>query len=65
VHAPPFVDSYYAYVPMSAPGVNTVLHGPNVPSRLMLPVVPVPALGPELGCGAQEAVRCIPPGEVG
>ncbi|HEX6311911.1 MAG TPA: CocE/NonD family hydrolase, partial [Acidimicrobiia bacterium] len=65
VHAPPFVDSYYAYVPRSAPGANTILHGPNVPSRLMLPVVPVPALSAELPCGAQEAVRCVPAGQVG
>lgn len=60
VHTPPAVDSYYAYVPKRAPAVNTVLHDPAHPSRLTLPVVPTPALGPELGCGAQEAVRCIP-----
>ena len=65
VHAPPFVDSYYAYVPRSAPGVNTVLHGADHPSRIMLPMVPVPSLGPEVACGAQEEVRCVPPGEVG
>lgn len=65
VHAPPFVDSYYAYVPRSPPGVNTILHGVDHPSRIMLPVVPVPPLGAELPCGAQEAVRCVPPGEPG
>jgi putative CocE/NonD family hydrolase len=65
VHAPPFVDSYYAYVPRSAPGANTILHGPDVPSRLMFPVVPVPELGAELPCGAQEAVRCVPADQVG
>jgi len=65
VHAPPFVDSYYAYVPRSAPGVNTVLHGSDHPSRIMLPVVPAPALGTEPACGAQEAVRCVPPGQPG
>jgi hypothetical protein len=60
LHAPPFVDSYYAYVPRSAPTVNTVLHGLAHPSRIMLPVVPTPGgLGPELPCGAQEAVRCV------
>jgi uncharacterized protein len=65
LHAPPFVDSYYVYVPRSAPGVNTVLHGADHPSRVMLPVVPLTApLGAELPCGAQEAVRCVPPGEV-
>jgi hypothetical protein len=31
----------------------------------MLPVVPVPQLGPEVPCGQQEAVRCIPAGQVG
>ncbi|HEX9968683.1 MAG TPA: CocE/NonD family hydrolase, partial [Acidimicrobiales bacterium] len=61
VTAPPAVDSYYAYVPKRAPAVNTVLHDAAHPSRLMLPVVPVPVgLGAELPCGAQEAVRCIP-----
>ena len=61
VHAPPFVDSYYAYVPRSAPGVNTVLAGPDTPSRIMLPMVPLAGvhLGSPLPCGAQEAVRCI------
>lgn len=61
VHAPPFVDSFYAYVPRSAPGVNTVLQGPETPSRIMLPMVPLggTGLGPPLPCGAQEAVRCV------
>ena len=61
VHAPPFVDSFYAYVPRSAPGVNTILHGPDTPSRVMLPMVPLAGvgLGPPLPCGAQEAVRCV------
>jgi uncharacterized protein len=61
VHAPPFVDSYYAYVPRSAPGVNTILQGPDTPSRIMLPMVPLHGvrLGPPLACGAQEAVRCV------
>ncbi|MEW6271739.1 MAG: CocE/NonD family hydrolase [Thermodesulfobacteriota bacterium] len=66
LHAPPFVDSYYAYVPRSAPTANTVLHGLAHPSRIMLPVVPTPAgLGPELPCGAQEAVRCVAQPELG
>jgi uncharacterized protein len=62
VHAPPFVDSFYTYVPRSAPGVNTVLHGPGTPSRIMLPMVSLAraAFGPPLPCGAQEAVRCVP-----
>ncbi len=65
VHAPPLVDSYYAYVPRSAPGVNTVLHGPDHPSRIMLPMVPLPELGPEVACGAQEALRCVPASQLG
>jgi len=69
VHAPPFVDSYYAYAPRSAPGVNTILHGPSTPSRVMLPFVPLTGvnLGPELACGAHEAVRCVtnPEGQSG
>jgi putative CocE/NonD family hydrolase len=61
VHTPPFVDSFYAYVPRSAPGVNTVLQTPDTPSRIMLPMVPLTGvqLGPPLACGAQEAVRCV------
>jgi len=61
VHAPPFVDSYYAYAPRSAPGVNTIVEAPGTASRIMLPMVPLDGvqLGPELPCGAQEAVRCI------
>jgi hypothetical protein len=48
-------------VPQRAPAVNTVLHDAARPSPLSLPVVPLAgvALGPELPCGAQEAVRCI------
>lgn len=61
VHTPPILDSIYAYVPKRVPGVNTVLHDAGHASRVTLPVVPTPwSLGPELPCGAQEAVRCIP-----
>jgi putative CocE/NonD family hydrolase len=60
VHTPPAVDSYYAYAPERAPaGVNTIYLGTGHLSRLMLPVVPTPTLGPELPCGQQDAVRCI------
>jgi hypothetical protein len=60
VHAPPLLDSYYAYVPRSAPGINTILHDPATPSRIMLPFVPLDdvSLGAPLACGAQEALRC-------
>jgi putative CocE/NonD family hydrolase len=60
ISAPPIVDSFYAYVPKVAPGVNTLFHTTAQASRITLPVVPTPALGPELPCGAQEAVRCVP-----
>ena len=62
IHAPPFVDSYYIYIPRTAPSVNTIMPG----SHITLPMVPLTGvtLGPELPCGAQEAVRCIQdPGE--
>lgn len=61
VSAPPVLDSFYAYVPKTTPGVNTLFHTPGMASRIMLPVVPLKGveLGPELACGAQEAVRCI------
>jgi putative CocE/NonD family hydrolase len=61
VHSPPFVDSYYAYVPRSAPGINTIVQAPGTASRIMLPMVPLTGvkLGPALPCGAQEAVRCV------
>jgi putative CocE/NonD family hydrolase len=59
VSAPPVVDSFYAYVPKTAPGVNALFHTVAQASRIALPVVPTPALGPALPCGAQEAVRCI------
>jgi putative CocE/NonD family hydrolase len=62
VHTPPAVDSYYAYVPRRPVGINTVYHQADLPSRIMLPIVPLTgvSLGPELPCGAQEAVRCVP-----
>ena len=62
VTAPPVADSLYFYVSKRAPAVNTVLHDPAHPSRITLPVVPLAdlTLGPELPCGAQEAVRCVP-----
>ncbi len=62
VSAPPILDSFYAYVPKTLPGVNTLYHNGFFRSHLTLPIVPLAgvALGPELPCGAQEAVRCIP-----
>ena len=64
VHAPPLLDSYYLYVPRRVPSINTIYHDPQHPSRILLPVVPLTGvkLGPELPCGAQVGVRCIPGG---
>jgi uncharacterized protein len=62
ISAPPILDSFYAFVPKVLPSVNTVFHTVAQPSRLTLPIVPLTGanLGPELACGAQDAVRCIP-----
>lgn len=61
VHTPPLIDSFYVYGPhRPLPGINTIHVGPATRSRLMLPLVPVPKLGPALPCGGQEAVRCVP-----
>lgn len=62
ISAPPVLDSFYLYVPKTAPGVNSVYHTPRYASRVTLPVVSLRGvtLGPELACGAQEAVRCVP-----
>ncbi|WP_317495292.1 CocE/NonD family hydrolase [Haloechinothrix sp. LS1_15] len=61
VSAPPALDSVYAYVPTTAPSINTVHHSSEHPSRLTVPLQPIDSgdLGPALPCGAQEAVRCV------
>ena len=61
ISAPPILDSFYAYVPKTTPGINRVFHTPTLPSRITLPLVPLTGsgLGPALACGKQEAVRCI------
>jgi uncharacterized protein len=62
IHAPPLIDSFYAYAPERLPSLNTVYHDAARPSWLMLPVVSLRGvkLGPELSCGEQTAVRCVP-----
>ncbi|HEX2032217.1 MAG TPA: CocE/NonD family hydrolase [Actinomycetota bacterium] len=62
VHAPPTLDSYYAYAPRYLPGANTVFHDAERPSRIMLPLVPIRGLrlGPPVPCGQLTAVRCVP-----
>jgi putative CocE/NonD family hydrolase len=62
VHAPPLVDSFYAYVPKGrAASAVTVLRDVAHPSRVTLPVVPLTGvrLGPPVPCGAQYQVRCV------
>ncbi|HWH43865.1 MAG TPA: CocE/NonD family hydrolase [Thermoleophilaceae bacterium] len=41
VHAPPLDDNDYAYVQKTLPGENTLHFGPQTPTRLMLPIVPM------------------------
>jgi predicted acyl esterase len=62
IHAPPLIDSFYAYVPARLPSLNTVYHDAANPSWLTLPVVPLQGvkLGPVVPCGELTAVRCVP-----
>lgn len=62
IHAPSRVDSYYAYIPKAAPGINTLHFSATRPSRITLPFVGLPegiSTSAPLACGEQEAVRCI------
>jgi putative CocE/NonD family hydrolase len=62
VHAPPLDDNDYAYVQKTPPGVNTLHFGPDTPSRLMLPIVPmdqVTGFQPPPGPCAYTAMRCV------
>ena len=68
IMAPPAVDSYYAYILKTPRGLNTVIHDPayagcpagGCMSSIVFPEVPTPPLGSPVGCGEQEAVRCVP-----
>jgi putative CocE/NonD family hydrolase len=63
VHAPPMIDSFYAYMPKNrALALNTVVHERAHPSRITLPVVPIRGLrlGRPIACGEQFMVRCVP-----
>jgi predicted acyl esterase len=62
VHAPPLDDNDYAYVQKTLPGVNTLHFGPETPSRLMLPLIPmseVQGFDPPSGQCPYAAMRCI------
>ena len=65
LHAPPFDDNDYMYVTKTAPSLNTLHFGPDTPSRLMLPTVPMDAVtGFEAPTGPcpYASMRCIPGG---
>ena len=61
ITTPPIADSYYAYVPKRAPGVNMVFHNAEFPSSLMLPFNPLHGvkLGAEPKPCTLEDVRCV------
>jgi putative CocE/NonD family hydrolase len=61
IHAPPLVDSYYAYIPKRPVGLNTLYYGRKTPSRLMLPFVPLNGvnLKPEPKPCTLEDIRCV------
>jgi uncharacterized protein len=65
VHAPPADDNDYIYVTRTLPSLNTLHFGPETPSRLMLPIVPMSAVsGFEAPSGQcpYASMRCIPGG---
>jgi predicted acyl esterase len=65
LHAPPADDNDYAYVTKTSPSLNTLRFGPDTPSRLMLPIVPMDAVtGFEAPAGQcpYASMRCIPGG---
>jgi uncharacterized protein len=62
IHAPPLDDNDYAYVQKTLPGVNTLHFGPQAPSRLMLPVIPMEAVAgfePPSGPCPYASMRCL------
>lgn len=61
ITTPPVADSIAFYIPTTAPGVNQIYHDAEHPSSILLPIVPLPPLGPALGCGQQVGLeRCNP-----
>jgi uncharacterized protein len=65
LHAPPADDNDYMYVSKTVPSLNTLHFGPDAPSRLMLPIVPIDAVaGFEAPAGQcpYASMRCIPGG---
>jgi predicted acyl esterase len=63
LHSPPADDNDYMYVTKTSPSLNTLHFGPDTPSRLMLPIVPMTAVtGFEAPAGQcpYASMRCIP-----
>ncbi len=61
ITTPPAADAIAFYIPTTPPGVNQIYHDAEHPSSILLPIVPLPALGPPLGCGEQIGLeRCNP-----
>jgi predicted acyl esterase len=64
LHAPPLDDNDYMYVEKTLPGVSTLHFGPDTPSRLMLPLIPmsdVQGYTPPDGQCPYASVRCVKP----
>jgi hypothetical protein len=62
LHAPPLDDNDYMYVEKTLPGVDTVHFGPDTPSRLMLPIIPMSEVRdytPPSGQCPYASMRCI------
>ena len=63
LHAPPADDNDYLYVAKTLPSLNTLHFGPERPSRLTLPVIPMEAvrgLRAPAGQCPYASMRCIP-----
>ena len=61
ITTPPIADAIAFYIPTTPPGVNQIFHDAEHPSSILLPIVPLPALGDPLGCGQQVGLeRCNP-----
>jgi uncharacterized protein len=63
VHAPPKDDNDYNYIQKTLPGQNTLHFGPDTPTRLMLPIIPMSQVqGFEVPVGQcpYASMRCLP-----
>lgn len=61
IHAPSLDDNDWAYIPKTAPALNTLHHSADYPSSLRLPVIPVADVqrlgGPTATC-SDDSMRC-------